>query len=117
MTRIWTKPVTKNFPLQSILDLSQMRLDEATRRLGEFWRHGTHNSCRLGRGSARSGRVGQQPVRRGPGREDGIEPLGSGLGVAIVHAASIAPDRLSTKLRPTLRPTSGCRPSAEGASQ
>lgn len=36
MTRIWTKPVTKNFPLQSILDLSQMRLDEATRRLGEL---------------------------------------------------------------------------------
>jgi flagellar FliJ protein len=28
--------VTKNFPLQSILDLSQMRLDEATRRLGEL---------------------------------------------------------------------------------
>ncbi len=36
MIRIWTKPVTKNFPLQSILDLSQMRLDEATRRLGEL---------------------------------------------------------------------------------
>ena len=31
-----TNPVTKNFPLQSILDLSQMRLDEATRRLGEL---------------------------------------------------------------------------------
>ena len=28
--------MTKNFPLQSILDLSQMRLDEATRRLGEL---------------------------------------------------------------------------------
>jgi flagellar FliJ protein len=26
--------LAKNFPLQSILDLSQMRLDEATRRLG-----------------------------------------------------------------------------------
>jgi flagellar FliJ protein len=28
--------VTKAFPLQSILDLSQMKLDEATRRLGEL---------------------------------------------------------------------------------
>lgn len=28
--------MTKNFPLQSILDLSQMKLDEATRRLGEL---------------------------------------------------------------------------------
>jgi flagellar FliJ protein len=28
--------VTKRFPLQSILDLSQLRLDEATRRLGEL---------------------------------------------------------------------------------
>lgn len=28
--------VNKNFPLQSILDLSQMKLDEATRRLGEL---------------------------------------------------------------------------------
>lgn len=28
--------MTKSFPLQSILDLSQMRLDEATRRLGEL---------------------------------------------------------------------------------
>ena len=36
MTTTWTNPVTKNFPLQSILDLSQMRLDEATRRLGEL---------------------------------------------------------------------------------
>lgn len=28
--------MAKTFPLQSILDLSQMRLDEATRRLGEL---------------------------------------------------------------------------------
>jgi flagellar FliJ protein len=28
--------VNKTFPLQSILDLSQMKLDEATRRLGEL---------------------------------------------------------------------------------
>jgi flagellar protein FliJ len=28
--------VTKSFPLQSILDLSQMKLEEATRRLGEL---------------------------------------------------------------------------------
>jgi flagellar FliJ protein len=28
--------VTKNFPLQSILDLSQMKLEEATRHLGEL---------------------------------------------------------------------------------
>lgn len=28
--------MTKRFPLQSILDLSQLRLDEATRRLGEL---------------------------------------------------------------------------------
>lgn len=28
--------MTKNFPLQSILDLSQIKLDEATRRLGEL---------------------------------------------------------------------------------
>lgn len=28
--------MTKPFPLQSILDLSQLRLDEATRRLGEL---------------------------------------------------------------------------------
>jgi flagellar FliJ protein len=28
--------VTRQFPLQSLLDLSQLRLDEATRRLGEL---------------------------------------------------------------------------------
>lgn len=28
--------MTQNFPLQSLLDLSQLRLDEATRRLGEL---------------------------------------------------------------------------------
>ncbi len=29
-------PLNKNFPLQSVLDLSQMKLEEATRRLGEL---------------------------------------------------------------------------------
>lgn len=28
--------VSKNFPLQSVLDLSQLKLDESTRRLGEL---------------------------------------------------------------------------------
>lgn len=36
MPTIRTPRVTKNFPLQSILDLSQMKLEEATRRLGEL---------------------------------------------------------------------------------
>lgn len=36
MPTIRTSHVVKNFPLQSILDLSNMKLEEATRRLGEL---------------------------------------------------------------------------------
>jgi flagellar FliJ protein len=40
--------MNKNFPLQSVLDLSQMKLEEATRRLGELVSGEQHASERLG---------------------------------------------------------------------